>query len=109
MEFSPFDETKLACSCAQNFGIIGTGKQSVFTVKNNTVTPLISFDTRDGVYDCTWSEMVDTHLAFASGDGSVRIWDIKTNKILRLFEEHTAEVYSVDWNLVTKVHTRHTA
>ena len=54
VEFSPFDETKLACSTAQNFGIIGTGKQYVYTVKNNTIQQSACFETKDGVYDCTW-------------------------------------------------------
>jgi hypothetical protein len=28
---------------------------------------------QDGVYDCTWSESIDTHLAFALGNGSVNV------------------------------------
>lgn len=56
-----------------------------------------------GAYDCSWSESVESHLAFACGDGSVHVWDIKENKVLRMYKEHEAEVYSVDWNLVTKV------
>ena len=100
---------------------------------------------QDGVYDCTWSESIDTHLAFALGNGSVNVsqpqalersaresgsdaaaiapccqlcsclrsllvlifapfrtvpfccirlqlWDLKTNKLLREWKEHTAEV-----------------
>jgi len=28
---------------------------------------------QDGVYDCMWSESIDTHLAFALGNGSVNV------------------------------------
>lgn len=30
------------------------------------------------------------------------MWDLKSNKLLREWREHTAEVYAVDWNLVNK-------
>ena len=53
-EWSPYDDSLLAVSTAQNFGIIGTGKQHVFTVKGGVITPTASFDTKDGVYDCSW-------------------------------------------------------
>jgi WD40 repeat protein len=33
---------------------------------------------------------------------SAQLWDLKTNKLLREWKEHTAEVYAVDWNLVNK-------
>jgi peroxin-7 len=55
------------------------------------------------VYALAWSETNEFHLAFASGDGSVRLWDLKSNQLLRNYAEHTAEVYSVDWNLKNKV------
>lgn len=31
-----------------------------------------------------------------------QLWDLKTNKLLREWREHRAEVYAVDWNLVNK-------
>ncbi len=103
VEWCPFDDSRLAISTAQNFGIIGTGKQHVASIKGSNVKEVASYETKDGVFDCTWSEAVDGHLAFATGDGAVRIWDTNKNKILRQYSEHTAEVYAVDWNLVTKV------
>ena len=41
----------------------------------------------------------------ASGDGSVKLWDIAAGSAypMKSYEEHTHEVYSVDWNLVNKV------
>lgn len=42
--------------------------------------PAISLDshfpTQDGLYDVAWSEMHENHLVTASGDGSLRLWDI---------------------------------
>lgn len=31
-----------------------------------------------------------------------QLWDLKSNKLLREWKEHSAEVYAVDWNLVNK-------
>jgi len=80
VEWSPFDATRLAVSTAQHFGIVGQGKQYVLQLQHGLLTPTAVFDTADGVYDCTWSESIDTHLAFALGNGSVCLWDLKTNK-----------------------------
>jgi peroxin-7 len=69
VEFSPFDGTRLAVSTAQNFGIIGQGKQYVLTTRGGSLSEVTSFETKDGCYDCTWSESVEHHLAFCCGDG----------------------------------------
>ena len=103
VEFSPFDERKVAVATAQNFGVAGSGKQYVLHHEPGKMVAAASFDTKDGVYDCSWSETNEFHLAFASGDGTVKLWDLKSNKLLRNWAEHSAEVYSVDWNLVNKV------
>lgn len=103
VEFSPFDARKLACSTAQNFGIIGSGRQYVLDVQPDRVDVVAVLETKDGCYDCSWSESNEAHLAYGCGDGSVNIWDISTNKVFRSYMEHTAEVYAVDWNLVNKV------
>lgn len=50
MEFSPFEERKLACATAQHFGIIGNGKQYIFDVHDREIVPFRSFDSRDGLY-----------------------------------------------------------
>lgn len=102
VEWSPFDASKLAVSTAQNFGIIGNGAQYVLRVNGNSITELAKFPTKDGVYDCSWSESNENHLAFSCGDGSVRLWDVVNDRILQEYAEHTAEVYSVHYNLVNK-------
>lgn len=53
------------------------------------------FDTTDGLYDCVWSEDNENILVSASGDGSIKVWDLNAPPAanpLRSFEEHTREV-----------------
>jgi peroxin-7 len=50
VEFSPFEERKLACATAQHFGIIGNGKQYIFDVHDREIAPFRSFDSREGLY-----------------------------------------------------------
>lgn len=38
-----------------------------------------SYDTQDGLYDVAWSEVHENQLVTASGDGSIRLWDIMLN------------------------------
>jgi len=104
VEFSPFDEAKLAVATAQHFGIIGNGKQHILQIQGNQIREIACFDSRDGLYDCSWSEENENHLISASGDGTLKLWDILAphGQPLRSYEEHTAEVYSVDWNLIHK-------
>lgn len=51
--------------------------------------------------------MLTVHLCSvaASGDGSVKLWDVALGegKPIKNYHEHEHEVYSVDWNLVNKV------
>ena len=44
------------------------------------------------------------HSVAASGDGSVKLWDVALGegRPIKNFHEHEHEVYSVDWNLVNK-------
>ena len=62
-----------------------------------------SFDTVDGLYDCAWSEENENILVSASGDGSIKVWDVHGHSNpLRSFEEHTHEVYGLSWNTIRK-------
>jgi hypothetical protein len=38
-----------------------------------------SYDTQDGLYDVAWSEIHENQLVTASGDGSIKMWDIMIN------------------------------
>eukprot|EP00396_MALV-II-16_sp_LP-1_P000110 gene110-337_t len=103
VEFSPFRGDLIAVSSAQYYGIVGNGKQSVF--RRNPANPMgwdcvADWLTKDGVYDCAWSEQNEHVLATAQGDGTIKLFDISNpaGPILNL-HEHQQEVYGVDWNL----------
>jgi WD40 repeat protein len=35
-----------------------------------------SFETQDGLFDVAWSEIHENQIITASGDGSIKLWDI---------------------------------
>jgi len=99
--FSPFHENRIAVATAQNFGIIGNGRQHVLEWGPMGMREVAAFDTADGLYDCAWCEENENILVSASGDGSIKVWDLSAPGAmnpLRSLEEHSHEVYSVEWN-----------
>jgi len=61
------------------------------------------YETQDGLYDLAWSEIHENQLVTASGDGSIRLWDVMLNDLpIRAWQEHTREVFSVDWSNLKK-------
>ncbi len=71
-------------------------------MKAGVLLPVCSIDTKDGVYDCSWSESTEGQLGFVMGDGTLKLWDTKSNKIIREYKEHQAEAYCIDWNMVNR-------
>lgn len=54
------------------------------------------FDTADGLYDCAWSEENEHVVLAASGDGSVKVYDLAAPPManpLRVYREHKHEVW----------------
>mmetsp|Transcript_54731 Transcript_54731/g.159012 ORF Transcript_54731/g.159012 Transcript_54731/m.159012 type:complete len:332 (-) Transcript_54731:10-1005(-) len=105
-EFSPFHGNLLAVGTAQYYGIVGNGRLHIFDLgagPGAPARPVADWLTKDGVYDCAWSEANEHVIATAQGDGSVKLfdWSQPHGPIMSL-EAHTAEVYGVDWNLNTK-------
>ena len=39
----------------------------------------LRYETQDGLYDVAWSEIHENQLVTASGDGSIRLWDVTLN------------------------------
>ncbi|PNW70682.1 hypothetical protein CHLRE_17g730200v5 [Chlamydomonas reinhardtii] len=102
VKFSPFFEGRIAVATAQNFGIIGNGKQHVFEVTPaGGMHEVAQYDTADGLYDCAWSEANENVLVAASGDGSIKVYDTAlpphANPV-RGFKEHRHECCSLAWN-----------
>ena len=95
--WSPFHNTRLAVASSANFGLVGNGRLQIVSLgplipnitngSNNNIpsTPLPSlvlekqYPTQYGLYDVAWSEIHENQLVSASGDGSIRLWDITLN------------------------------
>ncbi|KAJ3102715.1 hypothetical protein HDU97_000328 [Phlyctochytrium planicorne] len=103
LEFSPFFENKIAVFSAANFGIAGNGRLWVLNVEPTGIVVERVYDTQDGVFDGAWSEVHENQLVTATGDGSVKLWDLSLADFpVRNWQEHSREVFSVSWNLRKK-------
>jgi peroxin-7 len=71
--FSPFEPNRFAVAAAQNFGIVGNGRQYVFVNDGRGLQIVCAFDTQDGIFDCAWSEENEQILLSACGDGSLKV------------------------------------
>lgn len=61
------------------------------------------YDTQDAVYDLAWSEVHENQVLAATGDGSIKLFDITLDQFpVQVWPEHNREVLAVQWNLVTK-------
>lgn len=64
---------------------------------------LLRYDTQDSLYDTAWSEAHENQILAASGDGSIKLFDIALDQFpVQAWSEHNREVFSVHWNLVAK-------
>ncbi|EIN09500.1 WD40 repeat-like protein [Punctularia strigosozonata HHB-11173 SS5] len=111
LAWSPFHTQRLAVASAANYGLVGNGRLHCVSVVPNVPHPAgipalnldKQYDTQDGLYDVAWSEIHENQLATASGDGSIRLWDVMLNDLpIRVWQEHTREVFSVDWSNIEK-------
>ncbi|KAJ7576999.1 armadillo-type protein [Mycena floridula] len=105
LAWSPFHESRIALASSANFGLVGNGRLHI--VSRIPGPPGLNldkfFETQDCVYDVAWSEVHENQLVTASGDGSIRLWDIMLKDFaIRAWQEHTREVYSVDWSNIKK-------
>lgn len=77
--WSPFHNNRIALASAANYGLVGNGRLHV----GSLVPPAIQLDkvynTQDGLYDIAWSELHENQIVTASGDGSLKLWDILLN------------------------------
>lgn len=103
--YSPYFDNKLAVAAAANYGLVGNGKLYVLGIDNSgQIQPESAWETQDGLFDVAWSEIHENQLAAASGDGLVKLFDLKVPQFpVMNYKEHQREVFSVNWNLVDKV------
>ncbi|KAJ2066441.1 peroxisomal targeting signal 2 receptor [Coemansia sp. S2] len=105
VKFSPFTDTLLAAATSANFGLVGNGRLCILSTRQSptALSPLQQYDTQDGLFDLSWSELHENQLITGSGDGSIKLWDISIPGLpLSKYQEHTREVMSLEWNYVSK-------
>ncbi|KAJ1818973.1 peroxisomal targeting signal 2 receptor [Coemansia sp. RSA 2598] len=109
VKFSPFTDRLLAAATSANFGLVGNGRLCILNTPGHAAPtpqglhPCQQFDTQDGLFDLSWSEVHENQLVTASGDGSIMLWDITLNNHpVSKWKEHQREVMSVEWNYVAK-------
>ncbi|CAG8565823.1 15461_t:CDS:2 [Funneliformis caledonium] len=71
LQFSPFIENKIACATSANFGLVGNGRLFILNtgIGPEGVEVERIYDTQDGIFDCSWSEINENQVVTASGDG----------------------------------------
>lgn len=103
-KYSPFYDNKLAVATAANYGLVGNGRLYILSITNDgRMVQDTYFETQDGLYDVAWSELHENQILTCSGDGSISLFDITLSQFLiKRFQEHQREVFSVYWNMVDK-------
>ncbi|KZT41680.1 peroxin 7 [Sistotremastrum suecicum HHB10207 ss-3] len=110
LAWSPFHNSRLALASSANYGLVGNGRLHIVSLLPGSVNGLNidkQFDTQDGLFDVAWSEIHENQLAVASGDGSIKLFDVMINVRegdlpIRIWHEHTREAFSVDWSNIRK-------
>ncbi|KAK6355540.1 peroxisomal targeting signal 2 receptor [Orbilia brochopaga] len=103
LKYSPFHDSRLAVAGSANFGLVGNGRLYVLGLTANGIVAEKTFDTQDGLFDLAWSEVHENQVVVASGDGSIKLFDVALNDFpIQSWHEHKREVFSVHWNLVDK-------
>ncbi|KAF8916027.1 WD40 repeat-like protein [Mucidula mucida] len=110
LAWSPFHNARIALASSANFGLVGNGRLHIVSLGPPQAPggpPTLNcdkyFETQDGLYDVAWSEVHENQVVSASGDGSIRLWDITLNNFaICAWQEHTREVFSVDWSNIKK-------
>jgi len=103
LSWSPFIPSRLAIASSANYGLVGNGRLHIVYSEQGALRLDRSFDTQDGLYDLAWSELHENQVVIASGDGSIKLFDITLNELpIRIWHEHGREVFSVDWSNTQK-------
>lgn len=77
--WSPFHINRLALASSANYGLVGNGRLHVASITGPAILLDKCYSTQDGLYDIAWSEIHENQIVTASGDGSIKLWDIALN------------------------------
>ncbi|KAK0643608.1 peroxisome targeting signal type 2 receptor [Cercophora newfieldiana] len=103
VKYSPYYDSRLAVAASANYGIVGNGRLFCLGLSAQGVQLEKAFDTNDALYDLAWSEINENQLAVATGDGSVKLFDLAVDQFpIMNFHEHKRETFSVAWNPIAK-------
>ncbi|RAL16745.1 putative peroxisome biosynthesis protein (Peroxine-7) [Aspergillus homomorphus CBS 101889] len=103
VKYSPFFDNRLAVAASANYGLVGNGRLLILELTPDGIVPAKQFTTQDSLYDLAWSEIHENQVLTASGDGSIKLFDLSLNDFpVQNWKEHNREVFSVHWNLVAK-------
>ncbi|EGW31577.1 uncharacterized protein SPAPADRAFT_62194 [Spathaspora passalidarum NRRL Y-27907] len=104
VQYSPYFDNKIAVATAANYGLVGNGRLFILNINpQGIIGEQISWETQDGLFDLAWSEIHENQVVAASGDGSIKLFDITVGQFpIMNWKEHQREVFSVRWNLVDK-------
>ncbi|ELU03607.1 hypothetical protein CAPTEDRAFT_91261 [Capitella teleta] len=101
VQFHPFSHQRIACATSQHFGIAGAGTVFVLDHTPQGLNLVRAWEWKEGLFDVTWSEANPNILVTGSGDGSLQVWDTDspTQEPAKILQEHTKEVYGINWSL----------
>ncbi|GMM32781.1 Pex7 protein [Saccharomycopsis crataegensis] len=104
VKYSSFFDNKIAVATSANYGLAGNGRLYILSINpNGQITQDIYFDTQDGLFDLSWSEINENHVAASSGDGTIKLFDLHVGTYpVAVWNEHHKEVFSINWNLTDK-------
>lgn len=98
LAFSPYEQDKLAVATSQYFGVTGNGAVHILQLGVPFMREVYRASTQDNVFDVCWHEGNENQLLAASGDGSVKLFDVAYPQPILSLQGHTAEVFSVHSN-----------
>ncbi|KAI4171545.1 MAG: hypothetical protein LQ343_004137 [Gyalolechia ehrenbergii] len=103
VKYSPFFDSRIAVASAANFGLVGNGRLYILGLTPKGIVAEKWFDTQDSLYDLCWSESHENQCVVATGDGSIKLFDVGLDEFpIQSWQEHKREVFAVHWNLVAK-------
>lgn len=98
VKFSPFLADKLAVASCEHFGFTGGAVLYLLELTQGGLKECGCVNWTSALFDLAWSESYENLIAVASGDGVVQVRNVSSLDSPTLFQEHTLEVQSVDWN-----------